>query len=103
MLLWRERMLDDLDSTICNKKHYGPILRIEGEFAVMRCSFCEQIIKYPMFSDEEREEKRRSSRTCISDCDWITDDTTVRCRSCSYIGPLPTINQAEEKKTDLRW
>ncbi len=81
-------MLDDFDSNTCNGKHHGPVLYLEGDLAIMRCSFCEQIVKTPIDA-AARESKRKSSRTCVSACDWVAEEKTVRCRSCSYSGPLP--------------
>jgi hypothetical protein len=84
-------MFEDNDVNVCNSKHYGPVLYIEAGFAVMRCSFCEQIIRNPITPTAGRKEQQRSSRTCVSDCDWQIDELAkiVKCRSCSYTGPLP--------------
>lgn len=81
-------MLDDFDSSICNGKHHGPALYIQGDYVVMRCSFCEQLINTPISSLEDKGTKRKSSRTCVSACDWVTEDKIVRCRSCSYTGQI---------------
>ncbi|MDR3615397.1 MAG: hypothetical protein P4L53_17695 [Candidatus Obscuribacterales bacterium] len=84
-------MLDDFDTPLCNKKHYGPVLYLKGDFQVMRCTLCNQIFVDPLLTAAELGEKRKSSRTCISVCDWVTEGKTVRCQSCSYTGPLPTL------------
>jgi hypothetical protein len=88
-------MLDDFDVNPCEKKHYGPVLYVEGEFAVMRCSFCEQLFLNPV---NNKEEKPRSSRTCISACDWVTEGRLVKCLSCSYSGPAPVIEEQSDKE-----
>jgi len=80
-----ETMFDDLDENLCHYKHYGPVLHEEGDWVVMRCSFCDQIFRTPKVAGEP---KRKSSRTCISACDWVTEGQMVRCNSCSYTGPL---------------
>ena len=81
-------MLDDFDSAICSTKHYGPVLYMDGG-EVIRCSFCEELVRSPMTAIHENEPKKRSSKTCIQVCDWVTDDKMGKCKSCGYTGPLP--------------
>ena len=80
--------LDDNAVGSCNKKHYGSLLHTEGNEHVMRCSFCQQIFRIPV---GETTPSKKSSRTCISACDWVTEGRTVTCLACSYTGPLPTL------------
>jgi uncharacterized C2H2 Zn-finger protein len=88
-------MLDDFDTPLCDKKHYGPILQFDADAYVMRCSFCNQLFRAPLESDRHtnkggtNEQAGRSSNICIQACDWDVDGDMVKCRSCSYIGPLP--------------
>lgn len=81
--------MDDYTFNICNNKHRGPILYIEGGFEVMRCSFCERIIKTAISPKKENESDKRSSNTCIQICDWVINDKKVSCNSCGYTGPAP--------------
>lgn len=83
-----EDLADESVAGACSSKHYGSLLYTEGDEHVMRCSFCQQIFKIPVGPVEP---KKKSSRTCVSACDWVTEGRTVRCLACSYIGPLPTI------------
>ena len=88
-LPYNREMLDDSDSILSNKKHYGPILHTEAGLHVMRCSFCNQIFRKPIKSANQNGQSQRASNVCIQSCDWSIDNNMVRCRSCSYIGPLP--------------
>ncbi len=80
----------DFDSILCGKKHYGPILQTDADWYLMRCSFCNLIFKEPILPADKMEPKR-SSKSCIQDCDWNVDvdNKKVTCKSCGYIGPLP--------------
>jgi hypothetical protein len=88
-------IVDDLDNNPCNTKHYGALLYIEQGYAVMRCSFCEGIFKNPVTSQKSANTKQKSSRTCISACEWEYDEKTVTCKACSYTGPLPQLPSAK--------
>lgn len=86
-------MLDDFDSADCGRKHYGPILAMGEDFVVMRCSFCDRIFRSDRdqvnIVQSNKSQKRRSSKSCIQLCDWVSDDKTVTCNSCGYTGPSP--------------
>ncbi|OPZ92065.1 MAG: hypothetical protein BWY75_00040 [bacterium ADurb.Bin425] len=90
-------MQDDFESDICNGKHYGPILGTEDGVPVMRCSFCERIFRDTAISVRREEPKKRSSKTCISACDWVINGNTVRCNACSYSGPVPNLGTVEQR------
>ena len=79
-------MLDDFYSEICNSKHYGPILRVEGDIAIMRCSICDKVFEAPR---AENGTKKRSTKTCIQACEWVKVEDLIKCLSCGYSGPLP--------------
>lgn len=83
--------VDDEFDICTDTKHYGAVLYIEGDYAVMRCSFCQIIFRNLVKAGTAGEQKRRSSRTCISACDWITEGSIIKCTACSYTGPLPEI------------
>ena len=85
--------MDDFDLKLCGSKHYGPVLGVEGNYQVMRCSFCEQIFRTLIEGPFEVEVKLRSSKTCISACDWTVTDNMVKCNACSYWGPRPNLPQ----------
>lgn len=83
------RVLDDYFPERCNSKHHGPLLQLTADYAVMRCSFCDQLLKSVVVRQKDTTSKKRSSLTCVSACDWVVENKQVRCLSCNYCGPVP--------------